>query len=373
MLLPADPRASYLVQRQLIDAAILEVLERGLYILGPKVRQFEQSFAGYIGSGQCVGVANGTDAVHLALRSCGVGPGDRVITVAHTAVATVSAIEWIGAKPVLVDIDPDTFTISTESVAELLERDHARTIKAVIAVHIYGHAANLNELIKLCKRHGAALIEDCAQAHGATFQGRKLGSIGTCGSFSFYPTKNLGAFGDGGAVTTSDPAIADRLRLLQQYGWRERYISEVPGYNSRLDEIQAAILNVKLGCLDAGNARRRQIAERYTQEFAGLPVRCPTESRESHHVFHQYVIRVAERDSLKQHLEVQGVKTAILYPVPIHLQPGYKSIVECPDGALPVTEQVAREILCLPIFPELSDDQVGTVIHAVQSYFVHRR
>ncbi len=369
MLLPADPKASYLAQKEAIDRAVREVLDSGWYIMGPKVKSFEEHFAAYVGAAHCVGVANGTDAIQLALRSCGVGPGDGVLTVSHTAVATVSAIDWIRARPILVDIDPDTYTISAGCLEEALRSAKAERIKAIVAVHLYGHPADMGSLASIARKNGLALVEDCAQAHGAMIGGRKVGAIGDCGAFSFYPTKNLGAFGDGGAVVTGNSATNDKLRLLQQYGWRERYVSDEPGYNSRLDELQAAILDCKLGLLESGNERRREIAQRYTEAFADLPVSTPLERPGCRHAYHQYVIRLSEREALRCHLEAQGVKTAILYPVPVHLQPGYRDRVVIGEGGMSVTEQIAKEILCLPIYPELADDAVEYVIQSIGVFF----
>jgi dTDP-4-amino-4,6-dideoxygalactose transaminase len=369
VILPADPKAGYLAHKEALDQVILETMERGWYILGPKVALFEEHFAAFVGASSCVGVGSGTDAVQLALRACGVGPGDGVLTVSHTAVATVSAIDWAGAHPVLVDIAPDSYTLDPEKAEETLARLPKGTIKAMVAVHIYGHPADMGALSEIARRHDVALIEDCAQAHGAMTAGRTVGSIGVCGAFSFYPTKNLGAFGDGGAVVTSQPAVTEQLRLLQQYGWRERYISVSAGYNSRLDELQAAVLDCKLAWLTSDNNRRREIARRYTEGLAALPLETPVEASGCRHVYHQYVIRLPDRDNLKSHLENQGIRTAILYPVPVHLQSGYASRVEIGAGGMPETERAAREILCLPIYPELSDAAVASVIEAIRHYF----
>jgi dTDP-4-amino-4,6-dideoxygalactose transaminase len=337
--------------------------------LGPKVKAFEEHFAAYVGVSHGVGVASGSDAVQLALRACGVGPGDEVVTVSHTAGATVSAINWIGARAILVDIEPDTFNIQPEAVEATLQRAANQRIKAIVAVHLYGHPAAMDELRGIAARHGVALIEDCAQAHGANIGARMVGSIGECGAFSFYPTKNLGAFGDGGAVVTGNDATAQALRLLQQYGWRERYISETLGYNSRLDELQAAILDCKLGLLNAGNDRRRQIARRYSEGLAGLPLTTPVERSGCRHVYHQYVVRLANRDALRAHLESHGIKSSILYPKPIHQQPGYREHVGLGVGGLRETERVCNELLCLPIYPELPDTAVESVIACIRSYF----
>jgi len=369
VILPTDPKASYLAQAQTFDRAFREVMMSGLYIMGPKLRAFEEHFASYLGVRHCVGVASGTDAVQLALRACGVGEGDGVVTAAHTAVATVSAIDWMGARPILVDIKEDTYTISPESVAETLRRGQERRIKAIVAVHLYGHPADLTALKHIAEEYGVALIEDCAQAHGATLGGRKLGVFGMCGAFSFYPTKNLGAFGDGGAVVTEDAVLDGKLRRLQQYGWRERYISDEIGYNSRLDELQAAILDCKLPTLDSGNERRRSIAKLYTEGLAGLPIVTPTEGAGCRHVYHQYVIRLADREGLRHALDTAGIKTSILYPVPIHLQPGYRERITLGEEGMMVTERIASEILCLPIYPEMSVRSVQQVIEGIQTFF----
>ncbi len=369
MLLSADPKAGYFAHKKALDQAIRETMESGWYILGPKVASFEQRFAAYLGTDSCVGVASGTDAVHLALRACGVGHGDRVLTVSHTAVATVSAIDWVGARPVLVDIDPRTYTLDPQKTEDTLKQMPAGQIKAIVAVHIYGHPADMGALADIAERYHVALIEDCAQAHGARIAGRMAGSIGDCGAFSFYPTKNLGAFGDAGAVVTSQAGVVERLRLLQQYGWRERYVSVEAGYNSRLDELQAAILDCKLAWLDSDNDRRRDIAHSYTEGLAGLPLETPVEVADCRHVYHQYVVRLKDRDKLRAHMAILGVSTAILYPMPVHLQPGYAARVETGEGGLAVTEQVAHDILCLPIYPGLEDSAVSSVIEAVRSYF----
>jgi dTDP-4-amino-4,6-dideoxygalactose transaminase len=346
-----------------------EVMESGWYIFGSKLNRFEENFADYLGTSHCVGVANGTDAIQLALRAIGVQPGDAVITVSHTAVATVSAINWMGAIPILIDIDPDTYTIDPQKVEDTLRGDLNKKIKAIVAVHLYGHPADLKALMDIADRYHVALVEDCAQAHGAMFNGKKVGSFGACGSFSFYPTKNLGAFGDGGAIVTSSSEIADRLRLLQQYGWRERYISEEVGYNSRLDELQAAILDCKLVWLDEGNQRRQEIAHHYFDGLQGLPLNLPVERLGCRHVYHQYVIRCKNRDGLTKYLEAQGVRTAVLYPMPVHLQPGYRDRIMIGLGGMNVTEMIVKEILCLPIFPELSDLEVNKVVKCIQDYF----
>jgi dTDP-4-amino-4,6-dideoxygalactose transaminase len=351
MIPQTDPRASYLAHKREIDRAIATVLDRGRYILGPEVEAFEREFAAYLGVEHVIGVGNGTDALRLALESAGVRTGDAVLTVSHTAVATVAAIELAGAIPVLVDIDPATFTMNCQRLEDVLR---TRRVTAIVPVHLYGHPADMPAILDLAGRYGATVIEDCAQSHGASIGGRKTGSLGVAAGFSFYPTKNLGALGDGGAVATNDRSIADRARLLREYGWRERYISEVPGMNTRLDELQAAILRVKLRHLDAGNARRREIADAYS---AGLrELRLPAGN--AGHVYHQYVIRSRDRDALREKLAARGVGTLVHYPVPVHLQPAY---VRLEHGELPETESAAQEVLSLPMYPELENADVARV------------
>lgn len=369
MLMPADPKASYLAHKDALDQVLHQVMESGWYILGPKVKLFEEHFAGYLGAKYCIGVANGTDAIHLALRTIGVDPGDGVITASHTAIATVAAIDWIGAQAILVDIEPATYTIDPQKVEDTLRRTPVGQIKAIVAVHLYGHPADMEALTAIAERHDIMLVEDCAQAHGAMVGEQKVGTIGVCGAFSFYPTKNLGAFGDAGAIVTSNASIAERLRLLQQYGWRERYISDEVGYNSRLDELQAAILDCKLAWLDDWNERRREIARSYNEGLADLPLELPVEQPGYRHVYHQYVIRCANREGLRKHLEAQGIRTAVLYPMPVHQQPGYRNRVLVGHGGMTITEAIVKQILCLPIYPELSDADVESVVDGIRHYF----
>lgn len=362
----ADPQASYHVLRNEIDTAIREVLEGPTYILGEGVARFEQAFAKYVGVAHGVGVNNGTDAIHLALRAVGVGVGDEVITVSHTAVATVAAIAMAGATPVLADVDAQTLTLDPAAVEALVT---PRT-KAIIAVHLYGHPAELESLMALCQRHGLVLIEDCAQAHGALYQGRRVGSFGHVSTFSFYPTKNLGAIGDAGMVLTPDHTLAQRLRLLRQYGWETPQYSLIPGWNSRLDPLQAAILSVKLNHLEAHTARRRELAKRYNAAFADLPLQLPVETREGQHVYHLYVIRLkdaAVRDGLRQALREREIQTGIHYPHPVHLQPAYHGSVR--TGAMDNTEQASKTVLSLPLYPELPDVDQQRVIDAVVTFF----
>ena len=355
-----DPKAGYLAHKAEIDAAVRSVLEGGCYILGREVKAFEQEFAAYVGVSHAIGVGNGTDALELALRACGVGPGDLVFTVSHTAVATVAAIELVGATPVLLEIDPVTYTLDPGNLEMALTHPPPGKPKAVIPVHLYGQPADMPAIVELARRHGLYVIEDCAQSHGAALAGRKTGAWGDIAAFSFYPTKNLGALGDGGMVVTDDPALAERVRLLQQYGWRKRYISDIPGGNSRLDELQAAILRVKLRYLDEENARRQNLAQIYNALLADTGMSLPEVRPGTTHVYHQYVVRLPQRDTLKNHLRDMGVGTLIHYPVPVHLQPAYRDRPPL-VASLARTEEIARQVLSLPMFPQLSDDQARHV------------
>ncbi len=351
-----------------IHDAVIKVLQSGSYILGPEVVAFEQEFAHYLGSSYGVGVASGTDALVLALKACGIGHGERVVTVPNTAVATVAAIELAGAVPVLIDIDATSQLMDVGQLEELLGTSR-NSIAAVLPVHLFGLMVDMRRVMRLAEQYGLVVVEDCAQAHGATLMGKRAGSFGQAGAFSFYPTKNLAAIGDGGFVATEDAEIAHRLHLLRQYGWRERYISEIPGGNSRLDELQAAILRVRLRYLDEENQRRRRIAERYTEGLKDLPIVLPPSLPDQLGVFHQYTILVDQRDTLQGHLEQLGIMTSVLYPVPIHRQPAYAGRIETP---FPLTnaERAASQLLCLPMYPELTDDQIDRIIHAIRSFYL---
>ena len=301
------------------------MLDSGHFILGEEVDRFESAFARFVGVSHCVGVANGTDALELALRGVGVGPGDGVVTVSHTAVATVMAILRIGAVPIMVDIEAGCYTMDPGRLEHALRTvPEGLRAKAVVPVHLYGAMADMPSILSIARESGLKVVEDCAQAHGARLAGRSAGSFGDASAFSFYPTKNLGALGDGGAVATNDAGTADAIRRLRQYGWRERFVSDEPGVNSRLDELQAAILSVGLRHLRADNERRRSIASRYSAALSGAPVLLPHEQPEVWHVFHQYVIEAAERDALRDECARVGVGTAIHYPVPVHEQPALR-------------------------------------------------
>jgi dTDP-4-amino-4,6-dideoxygalactose transaminase len=361
MVLSSNPKASYLAQKADIDNAVQSVLESGWYILGEEVSEFESEFAGYIGVDFGIAVGSGTDALQVSFRACGIKPGDAIITVSHTAVATVCAIQLCGAIPVLIDIDRATFTMDLNCLEDTLKSHGQDAIKAIVPVHLYGHPVDMGSVMDIARRYNVYVIEDCAQAHGARWQQRKVGSFGHFGAFSFYPTKNMGALGDGGALVTADSGLANKARMLRQYGWRERYVSEMSGMNSRLDELQAAILRVKLRSLDQGNNRRRAIARVYDRSLSKSDLVLPNESEGATHVYHQYVIRSKKRDQLRSFLRQNSVETAVLYPQPVHLQQGYRDSVVVGTGRLLETEKACAEILSLPIYPELDDDQVSSV------------
>jgi dTDP-4-amino-4,6-dideoxygalactose transaminase len=368
LLLPADPKADYLAHKEKIEQAIHRVLESGWYILGQEVAAFEQEFARYLGVRYAVGVGSGTDALHLALRACGIRHGDAVITVSHTAVATVAAIELAGAKPVLVDIDPGTYTMDPNWLEDAIERcDDGQPsalsdrLKAIIPVHLYGHPADMIAIMDIARRHGLYVIEDCAQSHGAIIQGQKTGTWGHMAAFSFYPTKNLGALGDAGALVTNDPNLAEKAYLLREYGWRERYISDLPGMNTRLDELQAAILRIKLEYLDLENDRRKHLASLYNVLLPDTHLSIPQLRSDVNHVYHQYVVRCKHRDDLRAFLKTNSINTLIHYPLPVHLQPAYRGRVVIGTGGLEHTEKVYQEILSLPMHPHMTDKQIQQI------------
>jgi dTDP-4-amino-4,6-dideoxygalactose transaminase len=362
-------KPQYLELKDEIDGAIRRVLDENIFILHREGEAFEREFASYLGVERVVGVGSGTEAIHLALRALGVGEGDEVLTVSHTAVATTVAISSTGATPVFVDIDPESFEMDTTLLAGKLT---ART-KAIVPVHLYGHPFEVEPVLAFAKANGLKVVEDAAQAHGAQYQGQTVGTFGDAAAFSFYPTKNLGAYGDGGAIATNDAALADRLVMLRNYGWEagRRYYSLLRGVNSRLDELQAAILRVKLAHLDEGNDRRRALAELYGELLAGVPgITLPIEQPWAHHVYHLYVIRVAgegRRDALQQHLRGQQIGSQIHYPEPVHLQAAYSEMGYAP-GALPETERACGEILSLPFYPELSHEDARRVAAEIRRF-----
>jgi dTDP-4-amino-4,6-dideoxygalactose transaminase len=357
-----DPLAAYLSLHEEIDDAVARVLRSGRYILGPEVKAFEEEFAAWTGVGHAAGVGSGTEALQIALLAVGVAPGDEVITVSHTAVATAAAIRACGAEPVFVDVDARSYTLDAEALSAAI----GRKTKAIVPVHIYGHPADMEAIIRVAREHQLKVVEDCAQAHGALYQGKKVGTFGDASAFSFYPTKNLAALGDGGAVVTDDPDIHDKALLLRQYGWRQRYVSEVDGLNSRLDEMQAAILRVRLPQVDRENERRRWIASRYDVALSKSGVVRPEVSQGVQHAYHLYVIRTTRREDLRRYLTEQGVNTAIHYPQPVHRQPAFlRPGIEL---RLPVTDQISGEILSLPMYPQLSDTDVQRVCRALAQW-----
>jgi len=365
-LLTADPKAGFLAHADEIRAAIDAVLASGNYILGPQVAAFEREFAVYHGDPTLgvIGVANGTDALELALRAVGVGAGDTVATVANTVSATVAAIEQIGARPLFIEIDADTMLMSPAAL-EAAVATHAKSVKAIVPVHLYGFPADMPALMQIASRIGAKVIEDCAQCHGAMVAGRRAGLWGDAAAFSFYPTKNLGAFGDGGAVLTRDSALAERVRLLRQYGWRQRYVSDLPGRNSRLDELQAAILRVKLRHLDAENGVRAELAQQYLTRLRGVPVRLPVTAPKVTPVWHQFAIRVREREALREHLATVGIHCGVLYPLPLYRQPAY----QLSGVSLQNTEAACADVLCLPLHPGLDTADVDRVSDEILRWF----
>ena len=362
MIPGCDPHADYIACQQEIDDAIARVCNSGHYILGDEVRAFEDEFASYLGTADCAGVASGTDAIMLSLAACDTGAGDEVITVSHTAVATATAIVQAGATPVFVDVDPDSYTLDVTQ----LEQACSERTSAIVVVHLYGQPADMSTIMTFAAANNIRVIEDCAQAHGAMISGRRVGTFGDLAAFSFYPTKNLGCMGDGGAVVSNDADLIEKVKLLRQYGWRQRFISDVHGWNSRLDEMQAAILRVKLRYLDEANARRRAVAGIYTAGLENQPLVLPVVKQGLSHVYHQYVVRLQERDALLDYLRSDDVMAGIHYPVPVHQQPAYQQYTH---GELPVTEELAGSILSLPIYPALGDGahEVVEKVHAFYS------
>jgi dTDP-4-amino-4,6-dideoxygalactose transaminase len=364
----ANPGAGYHALQSEIDAAVARVLQSGWYILGGEVRAFEAEFAAWLGTATAVGCGNGTDALAVALRALGIGPGMSVVTVSHTAVATVAAIEMVGATPVLIDIEPDYYTMDPDELAEVLDRPPAGVppIRAVIPVHLYGQPVALEPIVAACRRRGVAVVEDCAQAHGATISGRKVGTFGEIATFSFYPTKNLGALGDGGMLATQDAKLGADIAALRQYGWRTHYVSDAVGVNSRLDELQAAILRVKLSHLDAQNTRRQAIAATYDAALSATSLAAPARRAGVSHVYHLYVLRTPGRAALQSRLRDAGIGTGIHYPTPVHLQPAYGGRVALGPSGCRTTEVQARQVLSLPMYPELTDAQVARVCEALR-------
>jgi dTDP-4-amino-4,6-dideoxygalactose transaminase len=355
-----DLRAQYLAIRPDVDAAIERTIARSAFIGGAELQAFEAEFAQYCEAKACVGVGNGTDALYLTLRCLGVGPGDEVITVAHTFIATAETISLTGARPIFVDIREDTMVMDPEA----LESAITPRTRAIIPVHLYGQPCDMDCIMDVARRHRLKVIEDAAQAHGARWRGKRAGAIGDAACFSFYPGKNLGAYGDGGAVVSQDEALIERIRMLANHGRVDKYIHESEGVNSRLDGLNAAILRVKLGRLDRWNAARRQHAEQYINSLRSSAAMLPVVHPYAEPVWHLFVIRIPGRDRVHARLNEQGVGAGIHYPVPLHRQPAYQHL-RIPVGSLPVTERVAATIISLPMYPELTREQIEAVSHAV--------
>jgi dTDP-4-amino-4,6-dideoxygalactose transaminase len=356
-----DLKAQYQTIKPEIREAIDEVLESQHFVLGPQVKAFEQAFAAYAGTEHAIGVNTGTSALHLALLAAGIGPGDEVITVPFTFVASVAAIVYTGARPVLVDIDPDSYTIDPARIEAAITPQ----TRAILPVHLYGQVADMDPILNIARRRGLLVIEDAAQAHGAEYKGRRAGSMGDVGCFSFYPGKNLGAYGEGGAVTTNNPELARTVRLLRDWGAETKYNHILKGYNFRLEEIQAAVLGVKLRHIEAWTEARRARARRYSALLAGTPVVTPREMDYARHVYHVYAIRSSDRGSLQRSLNAAGVQTGIHYPVPVHLLPAHADLGYT-AGDFPHSERAAAEVLSLPMYAELTDEQLETVAEALR-------
>eukprot|EP01037_Dinobryon_pediforme_P005493 gene5493-5548_t len=364
----ANPGAGYVELKAEIDEAVARALASGWYVLGAEGRAFEAAFATWLGAAEAVGCGNGTDALALTLRGLGIGPGDAVATVSHTAVATVAAIEMAGATPVLTDIDPLHYTMDPAELEAVLSSPPAGLppVRAIIPVHLYGQPCDLGPILESAARRGIAVIEDCSQAHGATLDGRKVGTFSEASCFSLYPTKNLGALGDGGVMATGNAELAESIKALRQYGWKTHYVSEAVGVNSRLDELQAAILRVKILHLDAQNARRQAIAAAYDAALSGGPFAAPAIRQGATHVFHQYVLRVPDRAQVQAALRSQGVATGIHYPSPVHRQPAYVGRIAVGPAGCAQTELASDQVMSLPMFPQMTDQQVEQVCGALR-------
>jgi dTDP-4-amino-4,6-dideoxygalactose transaminase len=357
-----DLKAQYRRMKPEIDAAVARVIDSAQFVLGPEVAAFEERFATYCQARHCVAVNSGTSALHLALVAAGIGPGDEVITVSMTFVATTAAILYSGATPVFVDVDPQNWTIDPR----LIETAITPRTKAIMPVHLHGRMADMNSIMEIARRRGLLVIEDAAQAHGAEYRDRRAGSIGDLGCFSFYPGKNLGAYGEGGAVVCDDPALAHRIALLRDWGQETKYNHVLPGYNYRMDGIQGAILNVKLDYIESWTEARRSIASIYDRLLSGGQYQRPAPSPDSRHVFHVYAIAVERRDDVQRALQAAGIGTGIHYPIPVHLQTAYAGLGRRPND-LPVTESLAKRLLSLPIYAELQPEQVSEVAQALKN------
>ena len=362
-----DLRAQYRQIQNEVDPAVLAVMQRGDFILGGAVTEFEKAFAAYCGARYCIGVDSGYSALELIIRAYDIGPGDEVITAANTFIATTLGISNAGATPVLVDCDPETYNIDVNKIEAAIT---PRT-KAIMPVHLYGQPADMDTIRAIARKHNLYVLEDAAQASGARYKGRMAGSLGDAAAFSFYPGKNLGAYSDGGAVTTNDADIAEKIRLLRNIGQKVKYFHEIKGFNNRLDTMQAAVLGVKLPYLNDWNASRRRAAATYADLLVDLPIITPTTADYAEHIFHLYVVRVSDREALMEHLKKAGIATGLHYPIPIHLQPAYAEL-GYKRGDFPITEAYAETIVSLPIFPELDDEKVAYVANAIHEYMAAR-
>lgn len=358
-----DLKAQYQSLKPALDDAVIRVLESGRYVLGPEVSAFEAEFAATCGTRHAIGVSSGTSALHLALLALGIGRGDEVVTTPFTFVATVAAVLYTGARPVLVDVDPETLTLDPQH----LERAITPRTRAIMPVHLHGQPADMDPILEIAGQHGVHVVEDAAQSHAAEYHGRRSGSDGVLGCFSFYPGKNLGAAGEGGAVTTDDDELARKVRMLRDWGSEHKYEHQLQGFNYRLEEIQAAILRVKLARLESWTEARRSHAALYRQLLAGGAACLPGEAPGRRHVYHVFAVRHPSRDALACALEEEGVATGIHYPIPVHLQPAYQDLGYGP-GDLPVAEQAAREVLSLPLYPEMTAGQVQEVAELVNAF-----
>ncbi len=362
MIPMVDLKNQYLKLKPEIDDLLNDVFESTAFILGPNVQKFEQEVAAMLGVKHALSCASGTDALHLALRAAGIGPGDEVITSTFTFIATAEAICYVGATPVFVDIDPQSFNLDPELVSHAINEK----TRAILPVHLFGQPADMPRLMTLAKQHNLLVIEDCAQSFGAKVNGQSTGNIGLAGCHSFFPSKNLSCYGDGGMITLNDDAMADQIKMLRNHGSRQRYHHDIIGYNSRLDEIQAAILRVKLRYIEEYNHNRYRVAQQYSSLLKDV-VRIPREDKIGNHVYHQYTILSPKRDAIMQALSEKQIASAIYYPIPLHQQKAFAS--EYADISLPVSEQIAKECLSLPIFPELSEAQIAQITDTITAQF----
>jgi dTDP-4-amino-4,6-dideoxygalactose transaminase len=363
-----DLKAQYQQIRPEIEKVVGSVMESQYFILSEEVNAFEQEVAEYTGVPFAAGVASGTDAILISLKAAGIGEGDRVATSAFTFFATSEAISLLGAEPVFVDIEPETYNIDPEKLEKALSI--RGDIKAVIPVHLYGQCADMRSITQICREKGTDIIEDCCQAIGALHNGNKAGSFGLAGCYSFFPSKNLGGFGDGGMIVTRNTELAEKAKRLRVHGSREQYVHEEIGYNSRLDSLQAAVLRIKLRKLDEWLASRRDIASRYNDAFGELPVETPQVLNGNIHTYHQYTLRTGKRDELQDHLRSKGISSRVYYPVPLHLQPCYRHL-GYNIGSLPETERACEEVISIPVYPELGDEKVDYIIKAVKEFYAN--